>query len=98
MVENISARELDSYVNAPGFMVIDLRMRKEYREGHIKGAVNVPSGEFGRKLPDLNTGLVLYCQRGGMSMAVARELSRKGYRVKTVVGGIRAYRGKNLVK
>ena len=97
MVENISARELDSYVNAPGFMVIDLRTRKEYREGHIKGAVNVPSGEFGRKLPDLNTGLVLYCQRGGMSMAVARELSRKGYRVKNGSGRDPRVPGKKIL-
>ena len=31
-------------------------------------------------------------------MAAARELSAKGYRVKTVVGGFLAYRGNYVVK
>ena len=40
--------------------------------------------------------IILYCERGSVSMAAARDLAEKGYRVKTVVGGIRAYRGANL--
>ena len=35
-------------------------------------------------------------ERGGASLMAARELADKGYRVKTMIGGIRAYRGKNL--
>lgn len=40
--------------------------------------------------------LVLYCERGAASMAAARELTALGFRVKSVVGGIRAYRGPYL--
>ena len=43
-----------------------------------------------------NQTLVLYCERGGTSLMIARMLSGKGYRVKTMIGGIHAYKGRNL--
>ena len=98
MVENIPAKELDRYVDAPGSLIVDLRSQEEYEAGHIRGAVNVPMGDFEGRMPSFQKELILYCQRGGMSMAAARELSAKGYRVKTVVGGFLAYRGNYVVK
>lgn len=97
-METISAKELDRYVQDNRYMIIDVRAREDYLAGHIRGAVNVPHGELGDELQG-QTGktLVIYCERGGLSMTVARELERKGYRTKSVVGGIRAYRGGNLV-
>lgn len=91
--ETIPAKELDRYVRE-GWLIIDLRSPQEYQEKHIKGAVNIPF----EKMEELYTlgkqqKMVLYCERGAMSMAAARELAAKNYRVKTVVGGIRAYRG-----
>ena len=44
----------------------------------------------------LGQELVLYCERGATSMAAARELAELGFGVKSVVGGIRAYRGPYL--
>lgn len=89
----ISAKELDRYVKESQ-LIIDLRSPKEYKEQHIKGAVNVPyetleEGFFFSQQQEL----ILYCERGSVSMAAARELAARGYRVKTVVGGIKAYRG-----
>ena len=40
---------------------------------------------------------VFYCDRGGASMAAAREFVRRGYRTRSVIGGFTAYRGRNLV-
>ena len=99
MMETIPAKELDQYVQNGRTLIIDLRSRLEYANGHIRGAVNVPHGNFrselyGRK----GETIVLYCERGALSMSVARELEMQGYHTKSVVGGIRAYRGKNLVK
>lgn len=97
-METIPAKELDRYVQDNRYMVIDLRGREEYLAGHICGAMNVPYGDFRNELHGLiGRTLVLYCERGGLSMAVARELEQKGFRTKSVVGGIRAYRGRNLV-
>ena len=98
MLDTISAKELDWYIEDGSFWLIDLRSEEEFREMHIRNAVNIPQGELrpGQHLPR-HIPLILYCERGALSMAVARRLAAKGYRVKTVVGGIRAYRGRYLV-
>ncbi|MCD8105956.1 MAG: rhodanese-like domain-containing protein [Lachnospiraceae bacterium] len=97
-METIAAKELDCYVGRPGYLLIDLRTCAEFSESHLRGAVNAPEGEFGSCLKGHGSDvLVLYCDRGAKSMAAARELEELGWRTKTVVGGIRAYRGHNLV-
>lgn len=93
-METISARELDRYAGDGRYFIIDLRSGKEFMRGHVRGAVNVPQGRFGRELAGReDQTIILYCERGALSMAVARELERKGYRTVTVVGGYRAYQG-----
>lgn len=92
-METISARELDRYVSDESSVIIDLRSLREYAKDHVEGAVNIPQGRFfGEPVRWKTRTLILYCERGALSMAVARELERKGYRTKSVVGGFRAYR------
>lgn len=98
MMETISAKELDRYVQDDETLIIDLRSRIEFAQGHIRGAVNVPYGRFNTKFFEMpKRPVVLYCERGSLSMSVARDLSEKGWHTITVIGGIHAYRGKNLV-
>ncbi len=93
--EMIAPGQLDEYVKNPDALIIDLRAPEEYRERHIKGAVNIPYEMIrGCCMFPKDCWLILYCERGGTSMTVAKELAQNGYLVKSVVGGIRAYRGK----
>ncbi|MDO5344330.1 MAG: rhodanese-like domain-containing protein [Lachnospiraceae bacterium] len=97
--ETIPARDLNRYVRDRHSVIIDLRSPEEYQEAHIMGAVNIPFEELEKGLPYSRAQeLVLYCERGSTSMAAARELAEKNYRVKSVVGGIHAYRGPYLVE
>jgi rhodanese-related sulfurtransferase len=94
--ETISPREIDSYLFREGYVVIDLREPREFRRLHLKGAVCIPYDQLEERVRLLkNETLVLYCERGGTSLMAAKVLSEKGYRVKTMVGGIQAYRGRN---
>lgn len=98
-MDTISAKELDWYIQEEGFLIVDLRPWEDYVRGHIRGAVNVPHGRFRNELQGRkNDVIILYCERGALSMAVARELEEQGYRTKSVVGGIRAYRGRNYMR
>ena len=95
--ETISPREVDAYLFQKEYVVIDIREPKEYRKRHLKGAICIPYERLEDGVALLKRQvLILYCERGGTSMMAARELSGKGYRVKTVVGGIKAYSGRNL--
>ena len=96
-IDTISAQELDFYIGRQDAMIIDLREQEAYEQSHLKTAVNIPYEDiqecrkFSRKKL-----LVLYCERGSSSLFAARELMKMGFRVKSVVGGIRCYQGSNL--
>ncbi len=97
-VETISAKMLDYYVDRRDALIIDLREREAYAHSHVKGAVNMPYVEIDEHttFPKGKT-LVLYCDRGGASLLLARQLAKLDYRTRSVIGGFEAYRGRNLV-
>jgi rhodanese-related sulfurtransferase len=88
----VSAKEVDRYAFKNEYVIIDIRSAKEYRERHIKGAVCIPYERLMKQVPLLkNRTLILYCDRGGLSLKVANELIEAGFDAKSVVGGIEAY-------
>lgn len=98
-MEAIYPKELDGYINDGRIMIIDLRNRNDYMERHIKGAYNIPyETNVARlfRLPKSRT-YILYCERGATSFKAAREMSNKGYQVKSLMNGISRYKGKYLV-
>lgn len=96
-IDTISAEELDNYIGRQDAVIIDLRNTEEYEVSHLKTAVNIPYGEIEKcRKFSKDKLLVLYCSRGSSSLFAARELMKMGYTVKSVVGGIRCYRGSNL--
>ena len=96
-IETISAKMLDYYVGRTDALIIDLRDEEAYAGSHVTGAVSIPYKELENRndLP-VNKTLVFYCDRGGASMAAAKEFVRRGYRTRSVIGGFAAYRGRNL--
>jgi rhodanese-related sulfurtransferase len=101
-IENIAAYNLDRYLSRyrDGLLIIDVRSEREYREGHISEAINIPYEDFLKRDIKLenNRKVLVYCSRGGRSVRVARMLLYKGYDVVNVVGGLKEYNGKNIVK
>lgn len=74
-------------------LIVDVRSREEFLEGHIPMAIHVSAKEIESDrfhLPK-NRLLILYCESGMTSLRIARFLDRRGYRVINTLGGIRAY-------
>lgn len=90
--QTISIKEFEKYRQKPDVWVIDLRTIEEYEEMHVGGARNIPYDnlEMYKKYLPKDKTYILYCDRGGTSLKVARELSREGYQAMTVVGGFQA--------
>ena len=73
-------------------ILVDIRPKKDYREGHWEGAISYPEEDvedYSRVLVKRRP-IILYCQHGGSSMQLARTLGRSGYEVGSVVGGYEA--------
>ena len=88
----VSAKEVDRYAFKNEYVIIDIRSPREFRERHIRGAVCIPYERLFKQVNLLrNRTLILYCDRGGLSLKAANELIEAGYNAKSVVGGIEAY-------
>jgi rhodanese-related sulfurtransferase len=77
----------------PGFTLIDTRDLAAWRQGHIPGAVHLPTGMIpvrAAKLLDLAVPVVAYCWGPGCngSTKAALALAQRGYQVKEMIGGI----------
>lgn len=88
----VSAKDVGKYAFRDEYVLIDVRTPREFRERHIRGAVCIPYERLKEQAKLLgNRTLILYCDRGGLSMKAAKELNELGYDAKSVVGGIEAY-------
>lgn len=88
----VSAKEVDRYAFKNEYVIIDIRSPKEFRERHLKGAVCIPYERLHQQVRLLrDRTLILYCDRGGLSLKAAKELMEQGYDARSVVGGIEAY-------
>ncbi|MDJ0462378.1 rhodanese-like domain-containing protein [Streptomyces sp. H27-C3] len=77
----------------PGFVVIDSRSTESWDQGHVPGALHLPTAlipEQAAKLLDKAVPVVTYCWgpgcNGGTRAALA--LAELGYQVKEMLGGI----------
>jgi len=93
--ETIRAKDIVNYIGQRNVQIIDIRDQEEYEKGHIPNSINIPYEEFEYKKNQLpfNHELILYCDRGNLSLLLARDLSNEGYKVKNIYGGMHAYRG-----
>jgi molybdopterin/thiamine biosynthesis adenylyltransferase/rhodanese-related sulfurtransferase len=73
-------------------LLVDVRERDEWDEGHIPGAIHVPRGNLESRIeqavPDRDRPIVLYCAGGSRSAFAAKTLEELGYTsVASLVGG-----------
>jgi len=75
-----------------GFVLIDVRERDEWDEGHLPGAIHIPRGSLESRIeqavPDLMRPVLLYCAQGNRSAFAVRTLEELGYEnVNSLAGG-----------
>jgi len=63
-----------------GYILIDVRSPIEYRNGHVKGSVNIEPHDILSKY-DYNDKILLYCRSGLRSGAIKDFLQTNGYAV-----------------
>jgi molybdopterin/thiamine biosynthesis adenylyltransferase/rhodanese-related sulfurtransferase len=81
----------------PGRIVIDVRERNEFEEGHVPGAVHLSKGFIETRIedlvPDRETPITLYCAAGVRSLLAARAIRELGYTdVQSLGGGFGAWK------
>ena len=91
--EQISQKEAKSLMdNNKNIVILDVRTKKEFDEGHIKGAINIPVETIGSippaQLRDKKQMILVYCRSGRRSKMAAQKLGIMGYENVLEFGGI----------
>lgn len=85
-----------------GAVLIDVRESHEYRAGHAPGAKHISVQVIERRLGEIpkERQIVVMCQSGMRSQRAADILSRNGYQVLNVSGGMIGWQraGQKVVK
>ena len=80
-----------------GYLILDVRTRAEYEQGHIPGAVCVPNETIGTDdipaLPGKSQLILVYCRSGNRSKQAAQKLADAGYTNIVEFGGILSWTG-----
>ena len=77
---------------APGMLVVDTRSPESWNQGHVPGAIHLPTAQIAEQaaeLIDRDKTVVVYCWGPGCNGAqkAAVEFARLGYTVKEMLGG-----------
>jgi len=93
--ERITAPSLAEQFAAPAApLLVDVRTEREWSEGHIDDAINLPLAQLSGRLDQLprDRELVVYCTSGYRSAVAASLLRRAGLPVTNLVGGLAAWK------
>ena len=90
---NITAEEAKKLMDSEeGCIILDVRTREEYDQGHIPGAILIPNTEIEAKaadlLPDKDQLILVYGRSGRRSKLAAQSLADLGYTNIREFGGI----------
>jgi phage shock protein E len=78
-----SVSELAHEMVAAGAVLLDVRTPKEYQEGHLPGAINIPVDQVPARASEVgppSTAVVVYCLSGGRSARAKSALEQLGFK------------------
>ena len=87
---------IKEYKRVLGAVLLDVRRKDEYTDGHIPGSINVPVQtiyQVGAVVENKSIPLYVYCRSGIRSKRAEGLLKGMGYKNVTDIGGIIDYRG-----
>ncbi len=66
----------------PALVVLDVRTPAEFAEGHVPGAINIPSAEVAARAAELprDKDIVVYCRTGTRAEEALGVLGKSGFK------------------
>lgn len=78
--------------NLDNVLIVDVRTPEEYKEGHIKYAVNYPLDEITNDTSNKDKQIIVYCRSGRRSAQSAKILVDNGFTNVYDAGGVNSYK------
>ena len=95
--DNATVEEFASLIASPDVFLLDVRTPKEFREGHLEGAVNIDQAqqdfiEKAKAAIPAGKTIAVYCRSGRRSADAAERLAAEAFKCVNLVGGILAWK------
>lgn len=99
--KQISQEEAKEMMNREdGHIIVDVRRRDEYDEGHLPDAILIPNESIDKsrpkELPDLDQIILVYWRSGRRSKEASEKLAAMGYKNVYEFGGIITWTGETV--
>lgn len=82
-IEDVNWQEFKKLIKDEGAVILDVRSKREYDEGHIINAINIPLYELNQKIEKVispkNQLILIYCQSGIRSKKAYYLMKQMGY-------------------
>ncbi len=92
---NISPATATQMINKDNAVLIDIRAKDAYRNGHIIDALSIPANELRENTKKIDKykikPIIIVCGAGVESQKVAADLLKHGYNAYSLAGGMRAW-------
>jgi len=96
----ISATELVSLMNTEQAQLVDVRAYADFQAGHVHGAINIPHTKMASRGSELEKHrskvIVLTDQMGQHAGGAGKILTKEGFSVRRLSGGMAEWQGQNL--
>ncbi|GAB4166754.1 MAG: rhodanese-like domain-containing protein [Rickettsiaceae bacterium] len=97
-INSVSVQTLQSWIKENKAIIIDVREPFEYKDGHIKGSINLPLStilvEIGKASIAEDKKVVIQCRVGARSLLACQLLIEEGFKydIYNLEGGLNAWR------
>lgn len=100
-IVSVSVPVFEQEIKSDSVQLLDVRTPEEYADGHIAGAINinVQSDDFSEIASEelsKDSTVLVYCRSGRRSLTAAEILTKLGYKVVNLKGGIIEWKENNL--
>jgi rhodanese-related sulfurtransferase len=100
-ITEISPQDAAARSKSGEAVIVDVRDKEEWDEGHIPAATHLSRGmielDIEERVPDPNAMIICHCGGGGRSALAAESLQKMGYKnVRSMAGGFKAWKAAGL--
>lgn len=96
----IASAEVVRLMNSEEAVLVDVRSSADFNSGHIHGSINIPHSQFASRVSELEKKrdklLVVADQMGQHAGAAGKILTKQGFQVRRLNGGISGWRQDSL--
>jgi rhodanese-related sulfurtransferase len=100
-ITEISPQDAAAKLKSGEAVIVDVRDKDEWDEGHIPGAMHMSRGmvelDVEEKVPDTDAMIICHCGGGGRGALAIESLQKMGYKnARNMSGGFKAWKAAGL--